>query len=284
MTPRGRWILASLIFAFVSSRGAHTESLPGPFDSDAMGDTYDIRIHLPASYDRKPERTYPLVVTLDANDWFDETSSLSNGFQTAPGGLVEVSDALVTAGMVPQFILVGVGYPGELQRWRDFHESPNLFFAFLREELLPTLRAQYRVSNEDTVLFDHSSGAAFVVYAFLNAAIYGTDFFRHVLAISGDYTHAEHGIQELEAALARRAESNRVTPAGSLYLAFGGGEETPFRRPARDLYAQIELRQYECVLLRLTEFIGCDHGTVVLPAFREGLRWTLGDLSGDSDG
>jgi len=283
MTRRGALIVAGLILALASCPGAHAGPLPGLFDSETMDDTYDIRIHLPASYHEEPERTYPLVVTLDANYWFDETSSLSNGFQAAPGGLIELTDALVAAEMVPEVILVGVGYPGEMQRWRDYHGSPNLFFAFLRSELLPALRAQYHISDEDAVLFGHSSGAAFVVYAFLIAAIYGTDCFPHVLAVSGDYTHAEHAIHERESSLARRVDANRVTPVGSLYLAYGGIEEARFRLPTRDLYAQIESRQYEQVRLRLTRFIGCDHGTVVLPAFREGLRWTIGDLSGNPD-
>jgi predicted alpha/beta superfamily hydrolase len=284
LTRKGPLIVASLILAFASSPGAHAESLPGLFDSDAMGDTYDIRVHVPASYDLEPDRSYPLVVALDANYWFDESSSLSNGFQVAPGGLVEVTDALVAAGMVPEVILVGVGYPGELQRWRDFHGSPNLFFAFLRSELLPALEAQYRIRDEDAVLFGHSSGAAFAAYAFLTAAIYGVDFFEHVLAVSGDYSRTENAIPELESALARRAEADRVTPAGSLYLAYGGAEEARFQLSARDLHAGIESREYEQVRLRLTEYIGHDHGSVVLPAFREGLRWTLGDLSGGFNG
>jgi enterochelin esterase-like enzyme len=283
MPRRVRLIAASLILAFASSPSTHAESLPGLFHSDTMGDTYDIRVHLPASYDLEPDRSYALVVTLDANYWFDETSSLSNGFQVAPGGLGEVTDAMVAAGMVPEVILVGVGYPAELQRWRDFHGSPNLFFGFLRGELLPALRRQYRVRDEDTVLFGHSSGAAFAAYAFLMAAIYDIDFFQHVLAVSGDYSRAENAVPELESALARRAEADLVTPAGSLYLAFGGNEEVRFRLPAGDLYARIKSRHYEQVRLRLTGFADSDHGTVVLPAFREGLRWTLGDLSGDSD-
>jgi len=284
MKRTGRVIVASIVFALVSAPGARAEPLPGLFDSDVVGDTYDIRVHLPPSYHTELERTYPLVLTLDANYWFDETSSLSNGFRIAPGGLVEVIDALVAAGMVPEVILVGVGYPEELQRWRDFHGSPSPFFGFLRGELLPALKNQYRISDGDTVLFGHSSGAAFAVYAFLKAAIYGTDCFQHVLAVSGDYSRTENSVPELEATLAQRVEADRVEPAGSLYLAYGGLEEVRFQLPARDFYAQIKSREYEQVRLRLTEFIGLDHGTVVLPAFREGLRWTIGDLSDSSDG
>jgi len=128
---------------------------------------------------------------------------------------------LVEADLVPEVILVGVGYPGEMMRARDYHVSPSLFFAFLRSEMLPALRAQYRIGDEDVVLFGHSSAAAFAVYAFLKAQIYGIDFFQHVLAVSGDHSRPENEVPELESMLALRAEAGRVTPAGSLYLAYG---------------------------------------------------------------
>jgi len=285
---RGSWARDAVAFAMLVllsvSLGAQAEGpFPGPFESSAVGDTYDIRVHLPASYDSEPDRTYPLVVTLDANYWFDESSSLSNGFKTAPGGLCEIADALVEADLVPEMILVGVGYPEEMMRARDYHGSPSLFFAFLRSELLPALVEQYRVDDASTVLLGHSSAAAFAVYAFLTAAIYEVGFFRHVVAVSGDYTRTENAVPELESTLARRVDAGRASPAGSLYLGYGAQEEVRFQLPARELYGQLESREYEQVQLHLTEFIGRDHGTVVSPAFREALRWVLGDLSGDAD-
>jgi len=286
-TRAGRSVLSLIVLALLASTAlpgiAQGELLPGLLHSEAMGDMYEIRVHLPASYDLEPDRSYPLVVTLDANYWFDASSHLANGYQVAPGGLVEVTDALIAAGLVPEVILVGVGYPGNLHRGRDFHGSPNLFFGFLRNELLPALVAQYRVSDGETVLLGHSSGAAFAAYAFLKASIYGIGFFRHVLAVSGDYSREENAVPELEASLARRAGAGRVTPAGSLYLAYGGYEEDRFQAPAVELHAQLTSREYESVRLRLTAFAGRDHGTVMLPAYREGLRWTLGDLSGSFD-
>jgi enterochelin esterase-like enzyme len=281
MARTGRLIVASLILAFASSLGAHAESLPGLFDSDAMDDTYDIRIHLPSSYHTELERTYPLVVTLDANYWFDETSSLSNGFQVAPGGLVELSDALVAAGMVPEVILVGVGYPGELQRGRDFHGSPNLFFSFLRSELLPALESQYRVDGDaGYVLFGHSSGGFFALYAFLHESLNGFDSFQHVLAVSGDYSRETGLLSFMEDHLARRVDAGFAEVSGSLFLGYGEREEGRFQIPARQVHDQIEARGYEDLRLQITSFAGCDHGTVVLRAFRAGLRWTIGDLSG----
>ena len=277
-------VLLLLLVPSAVTVGQAEPPLPGPFFSEIMSDTYDIRVHLPATYESEPEKTYPLVVTLDANYWFDSTSSLSNGFQIAPNGLIDVVHSLVAAELIPEIILVGVGYPGEILRGRDFHGSPSRFFTFLRSELLETLVHEFRVdSSAGHVLFGHSSGGFFAAYAFLKAAVYGIQSFRHVLAISGDYTRNENILTDLEVTLSRRDGAGLVETGGSLFLAYGGMEESRFQAPAHALVDRLESRGYQGLRLRLRSFPGRDHGTVVLPAVREGLRWTIGDLSGAFD-
>jgi len=247
------WIGAVLALCAAASIAVHAETLPGLFESDAMNDSYDIRVHLPSSYDSEPERSYQLVVILDANYWFDETSSLSNGFQVSPRGLVEVTDALVAAEVIPEVILVGVGYPGELQRGRDFHGSPQLFFSFLRSELLPAVEQQYRVDEaRGNVLFGHSSGGFFAAFAFLHSRYYGYDCFQHVLAISGDYSRNDGVLELKEELLARRVNAGLSKVEGALYFAYGEREENRFQVPAKELSHQIQAREYPDLRLQIT--------------------------------
>lgn len=147
-------------------------------ESQSVGGTFQLFVRLPPDYDSQPDRVFPLVVQLDANlPTFME-------FDVTAG----VASELERDGASPQVIVVGIGYASaeeaKVTRFRDLAlpmENPQFkqawsqavpegkapqFYAFLREELMPSLQSRYRIADaRGRALFGHSMGGFFVVYA-----------------------------------------------------------------------------------------------------------------------
>ncbi len=160
------WLLGALL----SCAPSPTETFD--LESTAVGDMFRLFVQLPDGYGEGDAR-YPLVVQLDANLPFLEEFAVT---------------AQLAAQQSTPVVVVGVGYPnaqdaGRLRN-RDFAlplenetfrasweslipaPAPDAFYAFLRDELLPELRARYRLEDaSQTALFGHSMGGLFTIYA-----------------------------------------------------------------------------------------------------------------------
>lgn len=113
------------------------------------GTEYPLRIYAPPG-DRS---SLPIVYVLDGDSWFDT--------------LVTVAGATNT-----RLVIVGIGNAG--LRDRDFVPSNRCtpiggghaaYFDFLRQELLPYVEEAFGGDPRQRVLFGHSHGGSFVLYA-----------------------------------------------------------------------------------------------------------------------
>ncbi len=139
--------------------------------SVVLGEEVQIAISLPFGYSAS-DASFPLLFGLDGDAMF--------GFET------EVPRLLSFEGKVPPMIVAAVIY-GNMQSWiqkrqRDYHPADggaDRYLKALKTEILPFLAAKVRVSDT-RILYGHSSGGLFAVYAGLREPA----LFSHILATS----------------------------------------------------------------------------------------------------
>lgn len=132
-------IFLSIVLFFSSIAIAQTTV--DQFYSAKLNAKREITVKLPASYEKNPERVYPMVLVMDSEYLFG------------------VFDGNLSYGKywddMPEVILVGIGQNRNNERYDDseFDEGTGLpkgkgaaFFEFIGTELLPHLEKKYRVS------------------------------------------------------------------------------------------------------------------------------------------
>jgi predicted alpha/beta superfamily hydrolase len=114
--------------------------------------SYALDIHLPPA-SAGPRAAMPVVYVLDGESWFDSVKAVVESLQRS-------------------VIVVGIQSGG--QRSRDFVPANSCtsdgggqaaYFEFIRQELIPAIEASYGGDPAQRVIFGHSHGGSFVLYA-----------------------------------------------------------------------------------------------------------------------
>lgn len=238
---------------------------------------YQISVALPHGYDPS-YGPYPVVYAADANVSF--------------GIVVESLRLMGTTGVVPQVVVVGIGYdnpgpgfaasfapraldltptssPSDLLGLQAVAKGAGIpeptatggaseFLSFLQGELVPYIESHYRVSRQDRAWFGHSYGGIFGVYAMLHAPRL---FQRYVLGSpSLDFDH-----DVLLKAEDQFHGKHKELPA-VVYLAVGGDEELVDDPMVSDLVrfvAQVQSHQYAGLKIEYEIFSGESHPSVL---------------------
>ncbi|MGQ3053122.1 MAG: alpha/beta hydrolase [Roseateles sp.] len=148
---------------------AHTVpgSLLRALPKNADGRTYQLHIHLPASFAKEPQRRYPVLYVTDGYwDFATVVSSYNN---------------LNYDKVVPEFITVGLGYAGDNLDYgalRAWELSPvrlgplafgtghaDKFIASLERDIFPLLERDYRGDPAQRYLAGSSLGGLFALHA-----------------------------------------------------------------------------------------------------------------------
>jgi predicted alpha/beta superfamily hydrolase len=139
----------------------------------AAGRHYQLHIGLPASYAKETTRRYPVVYVTDAYWDFQKIDAIRGG--------------LVYDKVVPEFIIVGLGYAGEnpdydtLRRW-ELSPAPfgggasghaADFLSTIETEVIPFVEREYRADPSYRVLAGASLGGLFTLYSmYTNPALF----------------------------------------------------------------------------------------------------------------
>lgn len=132
----------------------------------ANGRAYQLHVRLPASYGTETSRRYPVLFVTD-------------GYWDFPT-IVTSYDNLVYDKVVPEFIIVGLGYAGEnldygkLRGWElspvpldgntDTSGHAAEFLGTLEQTIIPFMAQNYRVDPAHRVLAGSSLGGLFTLY------------------------------------------------------------------------------------------------------------------------
>jgi predicted alpha/beta superfamily hydrolase len=134
-------------------------------ESEVLDKQLHILVGLPDGYDASAEASYPTVYILDGGELYPLLRSYSN--------------YLYNGGEAPKLILVAISYgTNDWQQGNDRshdYTAPTEerehwggaadFQAFLSDELLPFIEANYRSSRDQRIIFGHSLGGQFVLYS-----------------------------------------------------------------------------------------------------------------------
>lgn len=242
--------------------GTHLKSLT----STVIHQDYELFIALPDAYEESEQR-YPVLYVLDGNGLF---------------GLARmVVEMQRIFGSVPEIIIVGIGYPARMYMdtlslrgrdltlrelmpeekegspypWEETGKGPQ-FYAFLRDEVIPTIDRDFRTQPNDRALAGWSSGATFALYTMFQAPL----LFHRILSISGGPSEI---IQEAEVSFSSRETSLPV----KLFLC----SERPHDTPEVNAWIQeidqwinrIQGRNYSGFRAHFKVIENADHGQVV---------------------
>lgn len=258
-----------------SSESPYPDDIPGMFYSTNVQDSFRIYISLPDNYNPTSQERYPTLYLLDGDWYFD-----GSHYRLGDGGVIGILKRLKDEGSAPDMILVGIGYEGTEQnsRWRDFLGYFPEFYDFLTEELIPAVDSRYKTSQSaGRYLLGHSDGGFCTIRSFLRNDLQSPPPFKGFVAVSGDYTKNGRVVFSEEYALTQRMEANPKLDI-SLFMAVGSYEEDRFVFSNNELAATLSSRGYNNFKFQYNLYIGTNHGTVIPPSFRDGLRFVLQDL------
>ncbi len=150
--------------------GSRVSMLP----SSASDREYKVFVALPLSYSEKPDATYPVVYVVDGSVFFDLVTTTARW--------------LALAREMPEVIVVGIDsgtdWADDLEEWgslRAINLTPTEiwaipgsggaggFLAFIEQDLIPHIDANYRTDPADRTIGGHSLGGLFSLYALFHA-------------------------------------------------------------------------------------------------------------------
>ena len=124
-----------------------------PFASKMMENERELKVYLPAGYDKEAKRRYPVVFVENASQWVDK------------GRLPELLDRMIDAGRIPPTIVVLLTHPegaffpeawgGQVDRWSQA----------LADEVVPFIDGRYRTlaTRQSRMLWGHNYSATVVL-------------------------------------------------------------------------------------------------------------------------
>ena len=224
------------------------------FRSDRLDRDFHVLVRLPRSYG-EGDRDYPMVFLLDGGILFPMLSP----FQL----MMEVE------GSADEVILVGISYGGlgfsngNLRGTDYTAASPEIeyfggaadFAAFLGEQLLPELRARYRIDAERRVLLGQSLGGQFAIFG----ALTRPELFSTWVAVNP----AIHANLAMFLELAAQPDA----PPTELVLALGSDDTPRYRDAAVDWLSARRADPDPGVALKLIELPGAHHATSAPAAY-----------------
>ncbi|MFX0064791.1 MAG: alpha/beta hydrolase [Candidatus Hermodarchaeota archaeon] len=231
--------------------------------SSIVGENYTIYIDLPQDYETNVSQEYPVIYLLDG-DW---------NFQNTR----YIISTLRATNDLPAVILAGIGYEGGVvdeDRWRDFIESPDDFYDFLKTELTPYLDNHFRTNTSERTLIGHSNGGFFALDAFFRYRPSEAILFTNFIAIS-PYSYVNQGNYPflLECESEMHDAVNGILPL-KLYLTAGAADHPAIVPGVNEtLKTRLESRNYEDFRFKCTIYAGRDHSTVLQPSIEDGLKW-----------
>ncbi len=217
-----------------------------------IGVDYPLRIYLPPA-SAGPRSALPVLFVLDGETWFDVVMTAADTSRT---GVIVVginSASRREIDLVPPNTCNPAGGGGQAAH-----------LAWIRDELLPYVHAQFGGDPAQRALFGHSHGGGFVLFALLAEAA-GTQAFRHYLACDaslGCYYPAAMGWQEAYAA------AYRALPV-RLLLSHASEGNVLSNVPWAEALAA---RRFEAFDFRTQPYTGT-HGGIVPRAVSDGLTW-----------
>jgi hypothetical protein len=243
----------------------------------SAGRHYQLHIGLPASYAKETTRRYPVVYVTDAYWDFQKIDAIRGG--------------LVYDRVVPEFIVVGLGYAGEnldynnLRRWElspapfgggGVEESGHAadFLRTIETEIIPFVEREYRADPSYRVLAGASLGGLFTLYSMYTQPA----LFRAYIAATPAVAVDNNWLFGYEDAFAKASR-----PLKARLFVSGGGNESPgFLGGILRLNQRIASRKTPGLAYEFRIIDGERHAGMQFESYVRGLRFAFAPLAPES--
>ncbi|MEM7455935.1 MAG: alpha/beta hydrolase-fold protein [Planctomycetota bacterium] len=250
--------------------------------SEILDQEREYLVYLPASYesDRYLPKSYPVMFVLDGGTHFHYVSGM-----TSYMGMV---------GQIPEMIVVAIphvnrtreltptqsnlSFQGKVTETFSDSGGADDFLAFLTEELIPAVDAEYR-TRPFRILNGHSFGGLFAAHAFLRG---GDHFHAFLLADPSLWWDDQVMVKSMEQAIEDGDFANR---GGSIFIATaerptGIDDNEDLKTGVENHFGGIEsfvaaLEPASDTRRRLHRTRGETHGSVPVQTLYQGLRFTF---------
>jgi predicted alpha/beta superfamily hydrolase len=225
------------------------------FESKILGNSRELTIYLPAGYDERPDRRYPVLYIQDGQNLFDADRAYIPGQHWR---LHEAADAAIGERTASPMIIVGIDHAGtgrmdEYTPARDQRHKgggrASDYARMLVEEMKPVIDERYRTLPDpaNTAVGGSSLGGLFSLHAVFTRR----DVFGRAAAISPSVWWADRAI------LKTVEEYDGEPPR--LWVDIGGREGIEALRDARDLRDRILAKGWDAETFHYYEDRRADH-------------------------
>jgi predicted alpha/beta superfamily hydrolase len=274
LMPRARFAFGFALLALLPST-ARAQTPPAPVSwtthtikSTALGTERPYFVALPPGYAQGTAR-HPVLVLLDADDRPQFVAALAN------------IQFLISRDEAPGLVIVGI--PNGRDRTHDMTPATRAadeqklfptaggeaaFRKFIRDEVLPAVRASYR-TLPTTFLAGHSFGGLFA----LSTAASTPGAFAGYIAMSPavHWSNSEY-VVSLADQLLRHKQPTRM-------FVSSGGLEPPIDASTRRLIARLDSTAHPALALRYRRYPDDTHGLTPMPSVVDGLRFMFDKIS-----
>jgi predicted alpha/beta superfamily hydrolase len=229
-----------LFFTFSMFSQKTTES----FISNKLGETREITIGLPSTYDQNPTKKYPLLILLDGDYLFDPFyGALDYGCYWDD---------------LPETIVIGINQRNNRMEDCRYNKDNGLpsgkgaaFFEFIGEELLPYIEKKYRTAPF-RIIAGHDTTAGF-----LNFFLYkDSPLFNAYISLSPELA------PEMETRIPEKLAKSKK--AVFYYQSSADGDIRKLREPIKNLDANIKMITNSDIGYKYDEFHNASHYSLVL--------------------
>lgn len=242
----------------------------------AQGRTYQLHVRLPGSYAQSTGKHYPVLYVTD-------------GYWDFPT-IVTSYDNLVYDKVVPEFIVVGLGYAGEnldYGKLRNWELSPvptgllalgtghaDKFLESLEKEIIPFIEREYRADPSCRVLAGSSLGGLFALYTMYTKP----QLFQGYIAASPAVVVGNDWLLDYEDRFAR---SGRPLNA-RLYVTGAEYEWEGFLAGIRRYQQRLTGRKYPGFVYESRIIDGERHAGTKAESYTRGMRFVFAPLAPES--
>lgn len=235
---------------------------------NAAGRHYQLSVGLPARYAQNPDRRYPVVYVTDGYWDFQKLDAIRG--------------SLTYDKVVPEFIIVGLGYAGEnlnhgqLRSWElspiEREGNPNTghaakFLETIEKTIIPFIEREYRADPAHRVLAGASLGGLFTLYSMYSKP----ELFHGWLAVTPAVVVGNDWLLDYEEKFAEAGGAIK----GRLHVSMGENEGVGFISGILRYNARVSARKHPDLAYQFRIIDGERHAGMQLEAYTRGLRFVF---------
>ncbi|MDP5148891.1 alpha/beta hydrolase [Rheinheimera baltica] len=268
-------LLAVLLLFCVEANGNAAYEIPRSavieLKEQSSSRVYPLFIQLPATYNKQPDKVYPVIYLVDAHYSFP----LISGATRFP----------MNSGVMQQAIIVAVSYeqgskgassrirdytPSNAKAWRQETGNASGHMAFIRDTVFPFIEQNYRASNTNRTFVGNSLGGLFGTYIlFTEPAL----FANYILGSPSVWFDNN---MILAASVVKPKAATRVYISVGEYETPAYGEGQDMLAGAKQLTDKILALNSGNIDLRFSVVSGASHATAFPTTAIQGLDWIYG--------